>query len=88
MLPFFEEHRLLVKAADFTAFALVVRAMQLKEHLTIVGFERIVRLAYSTNANGKQRSRSISEVLEGSSETTRQARESPSVKRSITAVKI
>jgi hypothetical protein len=77
VLPFFEEHRLLVKAADFTAFASAVRAMQRKEHLTEVGFERIVRLAYGMNANGKQRSRSLSEVLEGSSETTRRAHDAP-----------
>jgi hypothetical protein len=87
-VPFFEENRLLVKSEDFRAFASVVRAMQRKEHLTDVGFERIVGLAYGMNANGKQRSRSIGEVLEGSSETTRQARFAPSVSRSGIAVKI
>ena len=33
-----------------------------------------MRLAYGMNANGKQRSRTIDEVLAGSSETARQTR--------------
>ncbi len=74
IVPFFVENRLLVKTEDFQAFASVVHAMRRKEHLTDRGFEWIVRLAYGMNVNGKQRSRSLSEVLEGSSETTRQAR--------------
>ena len=72
VLPFFEEYRLLVKDHDFRAFATVVRAMRRKEHLTAEGFERIVRIAYGMNAAGKQRSRTIGEVLGGSSETARQ----------------
>ena len=47
--------------------------MRRKEHLDTNGFERLVRLAYAMNANGKQRSRSIDEILTGSSETARQA---------------
>ena len=73
IVPFFEDHELLVKAADFASFASIVRAMRKREHLTSCGFERIVRLAFSMNANGKQRSRSLDEVLAGSSETARQA---------------
>jgi|SRR5579863_976225 len=74
IIPFFEDQRLVVKAADFEAFTRIVRAMQCREHLTEVGFEQIVRLAYGMNANGKQRSRTLGEILEGSSETARQAR--------------
>jgi hypothetical protein len=73
IVPFFEEHPLLVKANDFAAFSSIVVAMRRKEHLTDVGFEWIVRLAYRMNANGKQRSRTLEEVLEGSSETVREA---------------
>jgi hypothetical protein len=47
--------------------------MRRKEHLDPSGFERLVRLAYGMNAHGKQRSRSLDEVLAGSSETARQA---------------
>jgi hypothetical protein len=73
IIPFFEVQRLLVKEHDFRSFAQVVRAMKRKEHLTTEGFERVVRLAYGMNANGKQRSRTLEEVLRGSSETARQA---------------
>ena len=71
--PFFEHHPLRVKNRDFQAFAAITTAMRKKEHLTDVGFDRIVRLAYGMNANGKQRSRSLEVVLAGSSETARQA---------------
>jgi LAGLIDADG endonuclease len=73
IIPFFEDHPLVVKGADFRAFAEIVRSMRRKEHLHPVGFERLVRLAYGMNAQGKQRSRSLDEVLAGSSETVRQA---------------
>jgi hypothetical protein len=73
IIPFFEGHPLRVKALDFTAFSWIVRAMGRREHLTEVGFEQIVRLSYTMNLHGKQRARSIEEVLAGSSETARQA---------------
>jgi hypothetical protein len=73
IIPFFEDHPLVVKGNDFRAFAEIVRSMRRKEHLDPSGFERLVRLAYGMNAQGKQRSRSLDEVLAGSSETARQA---------------
>jgi hypothetical protein len=73
ILPFFETHQLVVKAADFRLFAEIVRSMRRKEHLTPAGFEQAVRLAYAMNAQGKQRSRTLAMVLAGSSETARQA---------------
>jgi hypothetical protein len=73
VLPFFEQHPLVVKAGDFLRFADIVRAMRRKEHLTSDGFERIVRSAFAMNLHGKQRARTLEEVLEGSSETARQA---------------
>jgi LAGLIDADG endonuclease len=73
VLPFFECHPLVVKAEDFSRFAAIVRSMRRKEHLTRDGFERLLYLAYAMNADGKQRSRSIDEILAGSSETARQA---------------
>ncbi len=73
VLPFFERYPLVVKAADFRLFAEIVRSMRRKEHLSDVGFERAVRLAYAMNADGKQRSRTLEMVLEGSSETVRRA---------------
>ena len=73
IVPCFEAHRLVVKRADFNAFAHIVRAMCRREHLTSSGFERLVRLAYGMNANGKQRSRTLDQLLAGSSETVRGA---------------
>ena len=73
IVPFFERHPLVVKRGDFVAFAQIVGSMRRREHLTRDGFERVVRLAYGMNANGKQRSRSMAEVLAGSSETARGA---------------
>jgi len=73
VLPFFERYPLRVKEADFRLFAEVVRSMRRKEHLQPDGFERLVRLAYAMNADGKQRARTLEQVLTGSSETARQA---------------
>ena len=77
VVPFFERYPLVVKADDFRSFTAIVRSMRRKEHLTRDGFERLLRLAYGMNFAGKQRSRSLEEVLAGSSETARQAREKP-----------
>ena len=74
IIPFFEQHPLRVKRSDFSTFSEIVRAMREGEHLTEDGFGRIAALAYGMNARGKQRSRTLGQVLEGSSETTRQAR--------------
>ncbi len=73
VLPFFEGHHLRVKDVDFRYFAAIVRSMRRREHLRPGGFERLVRLAYAMNHDGKQRARSIDDVLAGSSETARQA---------------
>ena len=73
VLPFFEQYPLVVKQRDFQLFAEIVRSMRRKEHLQRAGFERLLRLAYAMNADGKQRTRTLEEVLGGSSETTRQA---------------
>ena len=72
VLPFFERYPPVVKADDFRAFATIVRWMRQRFHLTPEGFEQAVCLAYTMNANGRQRHRSIEEIL-GSSETARQA---------------
>jgi LAGLIDADG endonuclease len=74
VIPFFERYPPVVKADDFRNFAAIVRSMREKEHLTTEGFERLLRLAYAMNFAGKQRSRSLEEILAGSSETARQAR--------------
>lgn len=73
ILPFFERYPLRVKRGDFELFARIVRSLRRKEHLTCEGLESVIRLAYSMNQAGKQRSRTLEEVLAGSSETVREA---------------
>ena len=72
VIPFFEQHQLRVKQPDFLRFRRIVDGLGAGEHFTAAGFERLVRLAYAMNAHGKQRARSIEQIL-GSSETVRQA---------------
>jgi hypothetical protein len=63
VIPFFEQHRPIVKAHAFDAFATIVRSLATKEHLGREGFESMVQLAYGMNAQGKQRSRPIEHVI-------------------------
>lgn len=74
MVPFFQSHPLRVKQRDFELFASIVRMLRAQEHLSVAGFEQVARLAYAMNGRGKQRSRSLDDVLRGSSETVREAR--------------
>ncbi len=62
-----------MKGRDFDRFAEILRGMRSKEHLEPAGFERLVKLAFGMNANGKQRLRTLEDVLSGSSETARRA---------------
>ena len=73
VVPFFERYPPVVKRQDFESFSHIVQSMRRKEHLSSSGFERLVRLAYGMNANGKQRARTLEQVLGGSSETARGA---------------
>lgn len=71
VVPFFERHPLRTeKRKDFESFKLVVRMMAEAEHQTIKGFEKIVLLAFSMNANGRYRRIKITDIL-NSSETVR-----------------
>jgi hypothetical protein len=73
IVPFFAQRPLLVKQSDFERFAVIVETLRRKQHLEADGFERLVRLAFAMNRNGKQRARTVEEVLQGSSETVREA---------------
>ena len=72
IIPFFEEHELRIKRDDFEKFADIVRSIRSRSHHRPEEFDRIVKLAYSMNARGKQRKRSIEDILLGSSETVRE----------------
>jgi hypothetical protein len=63
VIPFFEQHRLIIKADAFAAFATIVRSLAAKAHLRREGFESMVRLAYGMNAQGKQRARPVERIL-------------------------
>lgn len=72
IVPFFEANELRVKRDDFDKFADIVRSIRSRAHHRPEEFDRIVTLAYSMNARGKQRKRPIEEILLGSSETVRE----------------
>ncbi len=74
VIPFFERYPLLTeKHKDFETFRRIVQMMGINTHLTREGFEEIVRLAFSMNANGQYRRRKMEEILvkPRSSETVR-----------------
>jgi hypothetical protein len=73
VIPFFQDHPLVVKRQDFELFVEISSILERKLHFTSSGFERAVQLAYAMNAHGKQRKRPVETVLAGSSETLRQA---------------
>ena len=73
VIPFFERYPLRVKRGDFERFAAIVEAIRSRSHHRPEVFEEVVRLAYSMNHRGRQRSRPIEDILSGSSETARQA---------------
>ena len=82
IVPFFRKYQLAVKAEDFKKFSDIVARLERKEHLNIEGFKRIVDIAFTMNAQGKNRKYSKEyiyetlsdqfDTLRKSSETTRQ----------------
>ena len=74
IIPFIDAHPLIShKRYDYEKFREIIELLMLKEHHTLEGFHKIVKIAFSMNAQGKQRKYTIQQVLESSSETTRQA---------------
>jgi hypothetical protein len=63
VIPFFDKYPLVTKREAYQAFRDIVLSMDRKEHLTPLGFERLVRLAYSMNQQGKGRRKSLEEIL-------------------------
>jgi hypothetical protein len=76
IVPFFTSYRLISnKQKDFEKFREVLLLMEKKAHLDLQGFVKIVEIATSMNAQGKQRTYSkefICSNVAKSSETTRQ----------------
>jgi hypothetical protein len=82
IVPFFNKYQLATKAEDFKKFSKIVDMMDKKIHLNVEGFKRIVDIAFTMNAQGKNRKYSKKyihetlsdqfDTLRKSSETTRQ----------------
>jgi hypothetical protein len=82
VVPFFKKYQLATKAEDFKKFSTVIEMMSGKVHLDIKGFKKIVEIAFTMNAQGKNRKYSKEYIYETlsdqfntlrkSSETTRQ----------------
>src|SRR3990167_8931858 len=82
IVPFFNKYQLATKTEDFKKFSNIVDMMDKKIHLDIEGFKRIVEIAFTMNAQGKNRKHSKEyiyetlsdqfDTLRKSSETTRQ----------------
>ena len=74
IIPFFEQHLLQTeKQKDFETFRRIVQMMEVNSHMKPEGFEKIVQLAFSMNANGRYRKRKMKDILANpiSSETVR-----------------
>ena len=75
LINFLDKYKPIVKWNDYQKFREIILAMERKEHRTREGFERLVKLAYKMNMEGKQRRYKLKEIfpLMGSSETVRRA---------------
>lgn len=63
VIPFFDRYPLLTKREAYAKFRDIVISMERGEHRTPAGFERLVRIAYSMNQQGKGRRRTLEEIL-------------------------
>ena len=74
VIPFIDAHPLIShKRYDYEKFRNIIESLMLNRHHTLDGFHEIVGIAFSMNAQGKQRKFTLQYVLESSSETARQA---------------
>ena len=74
IIPFLDKHPILShKRHDYAKFRDIVLRMMNKEHRSLEGFQELVKIAFSMNAQGKQRKYKLEEVLASSSETARRA---------------
>ena len=65
VVPFLQEYmEFSARKADIVTFIEAVRLLEARAHWEPEGLERVVRLAYSMNMNGKQRKRPLDEVLD------------------------
>ena len=78
VIPFFRRYRLISsKNEDFEKFAEIVESMNKGKHLEPDGLKQILKIAFSMNAGGRYRKRTLDQIVHSlvSSETIRQARQ-------------
>ena len=74
IIPFLDAHPLIShKRCDYWKFREIIESLMLKKHHTLEGFQNIVRLAFSMDAQAEQQKYTLMQVLDSSSETVRQA---------------
>ena len=64
VIPFFDRYPLVTKHENYLKFREIVLAMAQGEHLTKLGFRRIVRIAYTMNQQGKGRKHPLEYILQ------------------------
>ncbi len=91
IVPFFNKYQLATKTEDFKKFSKIVDMMDKKIHLDIEGFKQIVEIAFTMNAQGKNRKYSkeyIYETLSEQFDTLRKSSETIRQSQSIKTDKI
>ena len=91
IVPFFKTYQLATKAEDFKKFSCIVDMIDKKIHLDIEGFKRIVDIAFTMNAYGKNRKYSkeyIFETLSDQFDTLRKSSETIRQNQPVKADKI
>jgi len=63
IIPFFDKYPLVVKRDDYLKFKEILIAMENREHWTEKGFKKLVLIAHSMNAQGKQRKYSLKDIF-------------------------
>ena len=77
IVPFFNKYQLATKTEDFKKFSRIVEMMDQKVHLDVEGFKRVVEIAFSMNAQGKNRKYSKEYIYETLSDQFDTLRKSP-----------
>ena len=68
IIPFFDRYPLATKVGAFQKFKIINEMMNQKLHRTFGGFEKIVRLAHTMNAEGRFRIHSVEYILKTAKE--------------------
>ncbi len=64
IIPFFRKYRLVTKDENFEKFAEIIDRIINKKHFSLNGFKQIINIAFTMNAQGKQRKYSKKYIFE------------------------